>query len=75
MSHPLLELRRLIAPQSVPMTGSVVSVAGVITVSSPLGVSTVSSAIPVKVGDRVLVIGNVIQGKVQAQEELPQYYL
>lgn len=75
MSNPLKELRRLLNVPASTGTGEVVSVTGGIRVSMLSGVHTVTSITPVSVGDTVLVVNGVIQGKVRPPSELPTYYL
>ena len=75
MSNPVQELRRLLGIGASSETGEVVSVAKGVLVSTRSGTKRVSSSIPLKVGDSVLVSGGQVQGKVVHQDKLPAYYL
>lgn len=73
--NPLLQLRKILGVGPRNETAQVVAVGASISVATKSGVRSVSSAIPVAVGDCVLVINGTIQGRVQQQSELPHYYL
>ncbi len=73
--NPLTTLRKLLAGVAPNETATVVSIGSSISVSTKNGVRSVSSAIPVSVGDCVLVVNGTIQGKVAQQDDLPHYYL
>lgn len=73
--NPLGDLRRLLSERTQTETAIVVAIGSSISVSSQNGVRSVSSAIPVSVGDHVLVVKGTIQGIVKRQDTLPHYYL
>lgn len=75
MSNPLQELKKLLSPQTVVETGTVLSVEGSIRVSTSGGVRVVTSSIPLHVGECVLIRGGSVQSKAKRQDELPTYYL
>lgn len=75
MSNPLIELQRLLAPQAVPETGTVLAIGANVQVSTRRGVLTLPSSVDLRVGDCVLIRDGSIQYKVKPQEELHTYYL
>lgn len=73
--NPLLNLRKILNPQSVSETGKVLTSTSPITVATKNGIKTVSSAISVNSGDTVLIIGGAIHSIVLDQKDLPTYFL
>ncbi len=78
MTQPLTELRQLLGRPTDRYTGEVVAIAGVnVSVSTPSGIRTVSNAggVAIKTGDRVVVVGGVVEGKTKAAGKIPVYII
>lgn len=75
MSHPLVELKRILGSSPSKETGVVVSVGSTVRVASKSGVHGAPMAEGLKVGDCVLLQNGVIQGVIPDQKDLPLYHL
>jgi len=78
MSQGLVQLRKLLFKGKGEVTGVVAKVDGVVvSVSSPSGLKVIENQTDVQflVGDKVVLDGNNLLGKVSSEETIPVYFV